>query len=326
MATLGAISCLSNVGNTGVPQCFCDPKFITGAMLVPKGSTFTTTSLGAFQTALSTSLYVTSKTGRTFPIYNFETPKFATEQKVVQQMSTGQKHVVREGFNDWSFQYTNGGLSLLKNLRLFNGPNWDFLFIDNDPLGAKIFGITGAAANTLRAIPSDGGFFWANPWTPNDGSKVTEYDLQFAFNTKYANDIVNFVQMPSTFDFPTSMPALNDVVVTASATVNGTPKSFNICLISPLGTDIASLYPAAFAVGSMWAQCTVVATGLPLTVSTATFVSAAGGAPAYFTILMAATNYPTPPAPVFVNISIPTTLVAAGVYFESTGALSIASV
>lgn len=326
MATLGAISCLSSVRNTGVPQCFCDPKFLSGALLVPKGTTLTTTSLAAFTTALTASLYVAAKTARTFPVYGFETPKFSTEQKVVQSMATGQKHVVREGYNDWSFQFVNGGLSLLQALRTFNGSNWDFFFIDADPLGQKIFGINGTAPNTLKAIPSDGGFFWASPWNPNDGSKVAEYDIQFVFNTKYANDTVNFVQMAPTFDFPTSMPALNDVVVTASATVNATVKSFNICLISPLGTDIAALYSTVLNSGAMWAQCTVVATGLPLTVTSATYVAPVGTAPSYFTLLLAATNYPTPPAPVFINLSVPSVLVAAGVNFESTGALSIASV
>lgn len=330
MALLGAISCLSSAGNTGIQQCFCDPKFISGALLVPKGTTYTTTTLSAFQSALSASIYATSKTGRAYPVYGFEAPTDASETKTVQTMATGQKHVVREGFNDWTFQFVNGGLSLLQNLRKFNGSNWDFFFLDNDPLGQKIFGITGAAANTLRAIPSDGGYFWAAPWKLNDGSKVTDYMAQFVYNTKYIVDTVNFVQMLPTFDFPTSLPGLSDLVVTASATVNATTKQFNICLISPLGVDVGALYPTVFGGASgpaNWAQCTVVGTGLPLTVSTSVFVpSTTSGVPSYFTLTLAVTNYPTPPAPVFINVSVPTTLVAAGVNFESTGSLSIASV
>lgn len=325
MATLGAISCLSSAGNTGIQQCFCDPKFMQGAILAPKGFTLTTTTLAAFTTALTNGIYNVSKSGRLFPIYGFEAPKDSSEQKVVQTMATGQKHVVREGFNDWMFQYVNGGLSLLQNLRKFNGANWDFFFIDNDPSGQKIFGITGAAANTLQAIPSTGGFFWAEPWKLNDGSKITNYDVQFVYNTKYVNDTVNFVQMAPTFDFATSLPGLDDVIVGASPVVNATPKSFNITLTSPLGVDIAALNSVAFAGITMWAG-TVVATGLPLTLTSATFVPAAGANQSYFTLLFAATNYPTPPAPIFVTLGAPSVLAAAGLDYESTAPLSIASV
>lgn len=129
MATLNAIACASNTGNTGIQQCFLDFKFIQGAILAPKGYQFDVTAL---QTNLASGLYNSSRAARLYPIYDFEAPKDGSETKVVQSMSTGQKHVVREGYNQWGFQYVQGGLSLHKNLRLFNGSNWDFFFIDND--------------------------------------------------------------------------------------------------------------------------------------------------------------------------------------------------
>ena len=328
MAALGAINCLYGARNTGVPTCFCDPKFIQGALLVPKGTTLTTTTVAAFQTALSSLVYNASKTSRGYPIYDFEAPKDSTEAKTIQTMPTGQKHVVREGYNDWSFQFVNGGLSLNQALRAFNGINWDFYFVDNDPQGQKIFGITGATANTLQAFPSSGGFFWTDPWKLNDGSKITEYMLQFVFNTKYANDLVNYIQLPTTFDFPTQLPGLNDVVVTASATVNATAKNFNISLVSPTGVDIGALNSTALSGAgvSNW-TASVVASGLPIVVSTSTWVpSTVAGVPGYFTLVLATTNYPTPPAPVYINLVSATTLQAAGILYESTGALSIASV
>lgn len=325
MGVLNALSCLGSAKNTGVQQCFCDPKFMQGAILVPKGTTLTTSTLSAFQTALTALLYNTSKSGRGYPIYDFEAPKDATEQKTVQTQPTGQKHVVKEGYNDWSFAFVAGGLSLLQNLRSFNGSNWDFFFVDNNPQGQTIFGIAGAGG-TLQAIPSNGGFFWAEPWKMNDGSKITEYMVQFVFNSKYAVDNVAWVQLPAATDIPTSFPGLDDAIVTASATVNATTKNFNISLVSPLGIDIGALNSTAWASASLW-NAAAASSGAAIVVSSVTWVpSVVAGVPGYFTLLLATTNYPTPPAPVLINLNAPSVLAAAGLDYESTGALSIASV
>lgn len=326
MALLNAISCLTTAGNTGIQTCFCDPKFIQGAILAPKGTVLTTSTLSAFQTALTNGIYATSKSGRMFPIYDFESPKDGSESKIVQSMANGAKHVVREGFNQWGFQYVNGGLSLLQNLRKFNGPNFDFFFIDNDPTGQKIFGIQGATANTIQAIPSTGGYFWAEPWKLNDGSKITGYEVEFCYNTKFINDQVAYVQMPINFDFPTSYPGLDDAIVGGASVVSAVSKTFNITLLNPLGVDLVALNSVALASPAMWAGCITTPGGLPLTVSTTTFFPAINGQPAYMQLVLAVTNYPTPPAPLLINLSVPSVLAAAGLDFESTGTFSIASV
>lgn len=331
MGVLGQISCLTSVKNTGIQPCFCDPKLIQGAIIVPKATVLSTVSLAAFQTALTNLLYNASKAARGYPVYDFETPKDATEKKTVQTMSTGQKHVVREGFNDWSFQFVQGGLNLLQACRTFNGSNWDFFFIDNDPLGQKILGITGGSANQLQAVPSGGGFNWAEPWVMNDGSKITEYMLQFVFKSSYVNDVVNYVQMPSTFDFPTSYPGLVDVNLQANSVASVVAKHFYVNLVSPLGQDIGALNAAALGggVGSagLWNGAAAATPTLPYTITSSTWVpSTVSGTPGYFDILVGVTNYATPPAASLINLAAPSVLVAAGVDLESTGQLSIPSV
>lgn len=322
MATLGAISCLTGVGNTGIQQCAFDPKFIQGAILAPKGYQLPVASLS---TALASLLYATSKTGRGYPIYDFEKMTDSSDKLVLQTMATGAKHPVREGYTDLMFQYVAGGMSLNRNLRLFNGANWDFFFIDNDPLGQKIMGISGKTTGTLQPFPSDGGFFWAHPWTPNTGSEITGYNVQFSTRQNYTNDLINFVSYAG--DMPTAFPGLCDVILTPSATVNATARSFNISLLSPLGTDIGALNSAALsgAGSSLWTAA--LPAGGALTVTSSTWVpSTTAGVPGYFTILLAVGSYPTPPAPVLINLAVPSVLVAAGLNYESTGALSIASV
>lgn len=331
MATLGAIQCLTNVGNTGNQPCFFDPAFITGAILAPRGATLdASASGGVVLTTLTANFYNASKAARWYPLYDFEKPTDNSDKLVLQSMPNGAKHPVREGFTDWMFQYFDGGLSKHNKVRLFNGTNWDFFFIDTDLQTGlqRLIAIQGPSANILQAVPvNPGGFFWAQTWGLNTGTERTRYELQFSFNQRYLNTdgLTQFVAVPFTFD--TALPGLTDVIVGASATVNVTAKHFNVTLVSPLGQDIGALYSAALGAGApsagKWVGTGV--TGLPLTITSATWVPSTTSAPGYFDILVAATNYPTPPAPVTLNLAAPSVLVAVGVDIESTGSLSIAS-
>jgi hypothetical protein len=289
MATIDSFPCISNVGNTGIQPCSLDYKLLQGAYLGPKGDEIDVTNL---QTALAAKVYNPNKSARWYPVYGFETPTFNSEKKTIQTMANSAKHVVKEGFADWMFQRTIGGLSAHKALRLFNGPDWDFMFFDNDPKGQKFMGITGSAATKLKMIPSDQGFFWADYWTPNTGSAVAEYTSQFVFDGKYVNDLVRGVQ--ANFDLTTMLPGLIDVNLVASATVNATSGSFNICIVSPLGVDIGAKYSAALAAPGAWTAKNT-ATSAAIVPSGATWVpSTTSGVPGYFTVVVptAAPPYP----------------------------------
>jgi len=293
---------------------------MSGGFLTPKGDEIDVTSL---QTALSAKIYNANKAARWYPFYFLEAPKISTEQKTIQTMATGQKHVVREGFNDWAFQYQSGGLSLHKNYRLFNGTNFDFVFFDNDAPNWNMLGITGSAATKLKAIPSDGGFFWADPWNPNDGSKIAEYMLQFVYASKYVNDYISTVS--GSFDIPSTLPGLIDVNLTASATVNVTSGSFNICIVSPLGVDIGAKYSTALAAIGAWTAA-VATSGAALTLTGVVWVpSTTAGVPGYFTVTMATTTPYPGSGSVLINLAASSVLAATpyGAAIESTGAVSI---
>lgn len=320
MATIDSFPCISNVGNTGIQPCSLDYKFIQGAFLAPKGDEIDVTSL---QTALAAKMYNSNKAARWYPIYGFETPTFNSEKKTIQTMANSAKHVVKEGFNDWMFQRTIGGLSAHKVLRLFNGPDWDFVFFDNDPKGQKFMGITGSSATKLKAIPSDQGFFWADYWEPNTGSEVAKYMAQFVYNGIYANDLTRGVQ--ANFDIPSLLPGLIDVNLVASATVNGTSGSFNVCIVSPLGVDIGARYSTALAAPGAWLSF-VTTSGASITVSTVTWVpSTVTGVPGYFTIAVPTTTPYPASGTVSFNLAAPSVLTATpyGVAIESTGAVAI---
>lgn len=329
-------NCLGGVKNTGVPQCALDINFITGAIIVPKGTVIDGTT-SPIATSLTSLLYNGSKTARGYSAYDFEKVDDSSDKLVVQTLPNGARKPVREGFEDMLFQWFDGGITKNQALRTFNGSNWDFFFIDTNPLNGQsnlwgIYVINTATGlpylNKIQAFPtSNGGFLWTPPQKANTGSERTAYTTQFVFKQTYWADSIAAVSCP--FDFPTTYPGLNDVVVTASATVNATSGSFNISLVSPLGTDIGALYSSALSGSgkSNWTSA-VASSGAAITITSVTWVPAAAGstAPGYFTIVVPTTTpYPVSPAPILFNLVAANTLQAAGVPYESTGALSIAS-
>lgn len=333
--TINFNNCLGSVKNTGVPQCYLDTNFITGAIHVPKGTIIDGTT-NPITTQLTSLLYNASKTSRGYVAYDFEKVDDSSDKLVIQTMPNGARHPVREGWMDLLFQWFDGGINKNQAMRTFNGSNWDMYFIDTNPLNGQsnLWGIyvvnpsTGLIVpNKIQAFPTTpGGFIWTPPQKPNTGSERTTYTTQYAFKQNYWADQIAAVTCP--FDFPTTFPGLNDVVVGAAATVNATPGSFNVTLVSPLGTDIGALYSAALS-GTGKSNWTVAnaATGASITITTVTWVpSTTAGVPGFFTFAVPTTTpYPTVPNPILINLKTVDILQAAGVPYESAGALSIAS-
>lgn len=326
--TINFNNCVGGVRNTGAPLCSLDPNFITGSIHVPKGTILDGTTL-TISAALTALLYNASKTSRGYPMYDFEKVTENSDKLVLQTMPTGARHPVREGFMDLMFQYFDGGLSKHQAARTFNGSNWDFYLLDTNPLNglSNIYGIAGPTVNKLQAFPTNpGGFMWAHPITVNTGTERTAYMMEYVFKQTYFTDLIAAVACP--FDFPTTLPGLNDVNVQASVTVNGTTGDFNVCLVSPLGTDIGALNSAALSGAGKTNWIVTGVAGASITPTSVTWVpSTTPNVPGYFTFVLPTTAppYPTEPAPILINLVNAATLQAAGIDYESTGALSIAS-
>lgn len=314
MSKLNELLCLTTNGNTGTGACFFDPKLIVGAFLTPKGYEI---DVAALQTNLIAATHNASKGARIYPIYDLLTPKDNTEQKTMQTFNTGAKKVVREGYNDWEFQYVQGGLTLLTNLRKFNGPAFDFLFVDSEN---RIIGINGSSSTKLRAIPSDGGFFWANPWKMNDGSKVAEYGVQFVFHVKYLNDLVAFQK--ADFDITTTIYGLQDVNLAVETA--GVAGSYKVTPKTTIGTNLADLYPTALAVVGMWLAKNFL-TGNGITILGVTLGTNAAGESCFIIATDTAdTDYPGAGEFLTFNLAAPAVLQAAGIDgYESTAAVKI---
>lgn len=187
MANINQIACIQGGANTGFGDCVLNFGTIAGAFLVPKGFEITPAQAQDLQQTLQDAAFAASSKERIYPIHNLEQITNNSEDKTVQTLGYGGKAVVREGDYDWTFQFIQGGMCLLKSLRKFNGPGRHAIFYDSNGVlfGQKI-------GDNLAGIPLQ--FFWANPWSPNDGSNATIYAAQFVFKPKYANDLVGFLQ------------------------------------------------------------------------------------------------------------------------------------
>lgn len=318
---LNQINCLTNTGNTGIVPCALDFKFPQGIIITPKGDGLdVSANSGNVQTTLAAKFYNTSKASRWYPLYNTNMVQDQSEKKQVQTFPSGASVVVLEKYNTWRMQWTVGTLIMLQNLRKFNGANWDFLVLDNDPAGQKLLGIGGATSTILRAIPSDGGRIWTDPWILNDATKITEYWTEVVFNQKYATDLAKMYQVG--FDFPTTLPGLINATLSSPST-NVTTGSYNVAITSDSGQDLATVYQAVLNSPSLW-TCVNHTSQASITINTVTFVPASGGNPGYFTIAVTTTAPPYPTSGnVDFNLTTPSALVTAGADVESTGVVSI---
>lgn len=311
MADLNKLNCLTSLGNTGFGSCVLDFKNIVGAIRLPKGAEL---DIADIKASLIAAVRNNNKALRAFPFFNLISTVDSTEEIVIQTFQTGAKKVVREGFNDWKFQYVDGGLTLHKQLRTFNYQTADFLFVDAEN---KIMCLPGSTVTKIKGIPVTGGFFHALPWKLNDGSKVAEYMVQFTMPVKYTNDLVAFVK--ADFDVPSTVLGLQDVKVTGVGAVTSGVYNMNVETCS-VGTNLGDLYPTELASSSLWTAKNT-ATGASITISGVSY----DAANKKFVVTLATTAPPYPATgTVSINLADPSTLSAAGVDgFESIGAAAI---
>ena len=312
-------------GNSKASAIYFDVKNIIGAILAPKGFQIANADLAtvaAVIAALQSGINNASKSARLFPIFGFEQISDNSEDIQVQTTSIGSRHVVREGYNDWKYEFFTGGLSLLASLRKFNkqSTGHDFFFIDAD---GRLIGMkaTDSSGNTiLQAIPCDGGFFWAHPFKMNDGSKLAQYMLQFVFAPKYVNELVNYVDL-SAYDLPTTLIGQEDVNL--SGVANATSGSYDVVPQTPTGIYLAANYPTSLALAAAWSAVNPAGAVIPVLSATV----GTDGKTVTVALDKTSPNYPaTAGFKVSINLVAPAALAALAtpmIGFESTGVVSI---
>jgi hypothetical protein len=313
MPNLNELVCAADVANTGYGNCYLDMQQIIGAILVPNGYKLTAAELQTLSTTLAADAKVVNKLNRIYPVGGFLQITDNSEDKTIQTFGYGGKKVTKEGSYDWSFQFTEGGLCLLKALRSFNSNGkWSVLFYDSNFV---LFGTTGSEAGALYGIPTE--MIWAAPWKPNDGTNTAMYMIQFNFQPRYINDALGYFQADSTL---AEVTGLQDITLTKNTWVEATGVA-NVTVASTCGTNLGEVYPTELAAAGVWTAVNA-NTGAAITITSVAYVSATKT----FNVTIDTTDpdFPAGTQGILLNLAANSVLEAASIIgFESAGALTL---
>jgi hypothetical protein len=251
MEGLNRIFCGTDAKNTGICDCFFDPKLMIGAILVPKNKVFTEAELldDVIQDTLET-LVMTTKKNRIYVIQGFVAITDSSEEPTNETFGYGTIEPVKEGHYNWIFNYRKGGVNLSNALRTFNGltGKYSVIFIENQNhlLGTSKKDVNGN--DGLAGIPLE--VLYTFPWKANSGTNLAAYRTQFNFLPNYINEGIAFKKVSQTKYILQELVGLEDIKLTDAG---GVGASQTITAVTDCGsTDLYDLFADEFANEEAW--------------------------------------------------------------------------
>lgn len=234
------LQCVGDNQNTGIPSCSWTPSNITGAILLPKGKSYTVADVATLWTTLQTDCSVDSAAQRIYPILPFKAIDDQSTDIQIETDGYGGKSFVRDGDYDWMFEYKNG-FCFYQSLRSFHTKNqsWDVLFIDE---------VNNILWGTEDANGDLAGFSLELLLVPNikinTGAAATKYYIRFGLNNPAElNDASYTVSFPVNQQLMKLSGLLDTYITTSTPTINGTTGVCDLNLNSACGSvDMAELY------------------------------------------------------------------------------------
>lgn len=214
MEGFNKIFCGQDAKNTGICDCFLDPKLIVGAILVPRDKVFTAEELADanIQETLE-GLIEETKKNRILPIQGFVAITDSSEEPVNQTFGYGTIEPVRDGNYNWIFGFRKGGINLSNALRSYNGQTskYSVIFIENQNtlLGTVRRDVNGD--DGLAGIPLE--VLYTFPWKANDGANLASYRTQFNFLPVYINENIAFKKVSVSSYVLQELVGLQDVTL-----------------------------------------------------------------------------------------------------------------
>jgi len=267
MEGLNKIFCGSDVRNTGICECFFDPKLIIGAIYTPKNKVFTADELSDANIADTlTDATMAPEGERIYPFQPFEAITDNTEDPTRQTFGYGTVKTVREGKYNWAFQFIQGGLNLSNALRTFNGliGKFNVIFIES---GNTLIATSRKDVNGewgLAGVPMSD--IYTRPWRPSDGTNVTNYTTEFSFDPVYINEAIAFKRVGTDAYILNQLAGLEDIKLTIISVAGSTA---NVTAETDCGsTDMYDLYKTELSGLTAWKAFT--AAGAVKTISTVT--------------------------------------------------------
>lgn len=228
-------------GNTGVPTCQIKPGTFVGALLVPKGHTFTATESVALATEIQAACRV-SGSGRIYPIWRFAAIEDKSSETKENTLGYGGVTLGAEGKPRFIFRYLVGGVFLSNQLRKFNNLVKDVLYFDENFI---LWGKT--VAGKLGGYSLD--FVHALPYKPANGTDDAQFNIEFAHaKSSEMNESLGYVKFE---EDPEGLIQGNlDLEVYQIAVVAG-KATVGLRTVGDK-TDIYTAFDDAFAVVGAW--------------------------------------------------------------------------
>lgn len=234
------------VGNTGNPDCQFIPANIVGAILIPSGTTYTSTQAATIDTVLQAAAKADNPALRAYPIKRFVSMNDNSSEDTTSESGYGDITKMRSGKPVWQFEMRNGLYSWSQLLEFDNQEStWDVLFLDEQNnviwgMSTENGGLKGFALNQLSLS------------TPkmNDGSNPFNYMLTFGLRS--VRDLQRFALVQ--FDDSTDVVDMVDGLLTIKpqiVNVNTASDEVTVKLLSA-GTDLYDLYSTEFGTTTLW--------------------------------------------------------------------------
>lgn len=195
MSILNKTNCGTSLRNTGIDRCSPHIRFIRGLFLVPPEWHLTESQLASEATVRSAlEAAIMAPAGeRIYPVPGFKSITDSSQDAVIDTLGDGSQIVVRDGNNNWTVQYYDGGLCLSDRLRSFNNSGYRPIFYDDQKMlfGHKITEADGT--KSIYGVPMDSIYF--APFKVSTGSNVAQYRIVMSFQPRYINEERGFVVM-----------------------------------------------------------------------------------------------------------------------------------
>lgn len=214
MEGINKIFCGTDVKNTGVCDCFFDPKLMTGGLLIPKDKVFTETELmDANIQATLEALVAEGRALRIFPLPAYNGITDNSGDPVRQTFGYGSLETVREGDYDWTLAFRRGGVNLSNAFRYFNGLTGKYRLIlfenQNTMIGTSRKDADGN--DGLGGIPLED--LYTRPWKVADGTNLAGYAMNVVFHPQYINELIAFKKVAVTSYLLSELAGLQDIVL-----------------------------------------------------------------------------------------------------------------
>ena len=267
---LNTLTLVDAYGNTGIQQISFTPKEIIGAILVPTGWVADASYIASLKANLQADT-LKAIGSRIFPIFSFGAIEDKSAESKYETFGYGAEKKASDGKYSWQFALMEGGIDLIKELRKFNGTDYNALFYTRDGV---LIGTSTDTAGEITGVNIE--YVDTLPWKPADGSKSVQTMIKFSLAmsaTAQLNENIAFIKCD--FDVEQEVKGCINVTLT-----QGTAPAVGVATVCAKtnnnAVNLYDLYSTELAASAAWVV-TKVSDGSAISVSSVTKAVAVKG-------------------------------------------------